>query len=88
MTRHLVVVGVLVVLSVSLVVGVMGNDVEVDGSTEPVPTATVTVLPTQTPEPTPTATPPVNRLDCEEIRGTDYHSREERRWFLANCVSN
>lgn len=30
----------------------------------------------------------LNRLDCNEIRGTDYASPEERTWFLANCVNN
>jgi hypothetical protein len=33
-----------------------------------------------------TAEPVTNREDCAEIRGTDYLSREERTWFLANCV--
>jgi hypothetical protein len=28
-----------------------------------------------------------NRADCEQIRGTDYLSGEERTWFLANCIS-
>ena len=29
----------------------------------------------------------LNRLDCVKIRGTQYHSPEERTWFLSNCVS-
>ena len=41
---------------------------------------------TATPEATPT--PVTNRLDCGAIRGTDYLSREERTWFLNNCVNN
>lgn len=41
---------------------------------------------TATPEATPT--PVNNRLDCNEIRGTDYLSRGERTWFLDNCVTN
>jgi hypothetical protein len=40
------------------------------------------------PEATATATeePVTNREDCDEIRGNDYLSREERTWFLTNCV--
>jgi hypothetical protein len=26
-----------------------------------------------------------DRTNCAEIRGTDYRSEAERRWFLANC---
>lgn len=40
-----------------------------------------------TTEPTPTITPLPDRTDCEEIRGTDYHSAEEREFFLANCTN-
>jgi hypothetical protein len=45
---------------------------------------------TTTPEAAVTSTPDtrVNRADCAAIRGTDYHSAEERQWFLANCVAN
>lgn len=86
MTRNLVIVGVLMVLSASLVVGVLGSDPGEDAFAVPEPSATV--APTATPEPTPTATPdPQNRQDCGEIRGTDYLSQEERQWFLANCVT-
>ena len=35
-----------------------------------------------------TATPILNRENCNEIRGTQYRSPEERTWFLANCVTN
>ena len=35
---------------------------------------------------TATTKPVTNREDCDEIRGNDYLSREERTWFLANCV--
>jgi hypothetical protein len=50
---------------------------------------TVTTVSTPTPQPSATTTPDagVNRLDCTEIRGTDYRSPEERTWFLANCVT-
>ncbi len=37
-------------------------------------------------EPTPTPEPAENRADCDEIRGQDYLSLEERIWFLTNCV--
>jgi len=47
----------------------------------------VTPTPVATSTPTPTPTPVKNRLDCDVIRGTDYLSRDERRWFLDNCVS-
>jgi len=88
MTRNLVVVGVVMVLAVSGVVGLLSSDPGRDAVADAVPT--VVVQPTSTPEPTPTATPapPDNREDCAEIRGTDYLSREERQWFLSNCVSN
>jgi hypothetical protein len=47
-----------------------------------------TPTPEATSTPIPTPTPVKNRLDCAAIRGTDYLSREERAWFLDNCVSN
>ena len=53
--------------------------------------ADVTVTPTATPvPPAPTATPGevANRADCNQIRGTQYHSPEERTWYLANCVNH
>lgn len=45
---------------------------------------------TDTPEPEappPAPTQVLNRLNCDQIRGTDYFSPEERTWFLANCVN-
>jgi hypothetical protein len=44
---------------------------------------TVEAEPTSTPEPEKIT----NREDCREIRGTDYLSRQERTWFLDNCVT-
>ena len=37
--------------------------------------------------PTVAATPtrPADRTSCDAIRGTDYRSEAERRWFLSNC---
>lgn len=37
--------------------------------------AAATVAPTRLPD----------RSSCDAIRGTDYRSEAERRWFLANC---
>lgn len=53
----------------------------------------VPVVPTATPTPVPVTQPvvpvsqPENRSDCNVVRGTDYRSEEERRWYLENCVS-
>jgi hypothetical protein len=33
----------------------------------------------------PTRTPLADRTDCAAIRGTDYRSEAERRWFISNC---
>jgi hypothetical protein len=34
------------------------------------------------------ASPPVaNRMDCNKVYGTAYHSPEERQWFEGNCMS-
>jgi hypothetical protein len=35
---------------------------------------------------TPTATALADRTNCEEIRGTDYRSEQERQWFRTNCT--
>ena len=43
--------------------------------------------PAPVPSPSPTPDTRLNRADCATIRGTEYHSPEERRWFLANCVT-
>lgn len=40
-----------------------------------------------TASPTPTETPLPDRKDCEEIRGTAYHSPSEREFFQANCIN-
>ncbi len=32
-----------------------------------------------------TPTRPADRTDCSAIRGTDYRSETERRWFLDHC---
>src|SRR5690606_28327700 len=47
----------------------------------PSPTLTPTV-----PAATPTPEAPPNREDCDETRGTDYLSPEERLWILDNCI--
>lgn len=89
MTRQLILLGLLFVLlggGVAALDNSTSSDAELPALTEgavTTPTAT-----TVEPEPEATATPePVeNRRDCNTIRGTDYFSQEERRWFLANCV--
>jgi hypothetical protein len=43
--------------------------------------AAATTVPTATPTPLP------DRTDCDEIRGTDYHSPTEREFFLENCIN-
>ena len=56
-------------------------------STEPNATA-LPPEPTETPVPAEATVPPVtNRRDCNDIRGTDYLSGEERDWFLDNCTA-
>ena len=76
------------VMSVGSSAGDLLNDVSLDS--EGAPSALDTVTPTPSaganPSVTPVPDPSVNREDCEEIRGTDYRSPEERQWFLANCV--
>ncbi len=44
--------------------------------------------PTLTPVPTEVTevVDPLNRKDCDAIRGTDYLSPGEREWYLANCI--
>ena len=32
-----------------------------------------------------TPTRPLDRTNCDAIRGTDYRSEAERRWYLSNC---
>jgi hypothetical protein len=51
---------------------------------QPEPTAEPTPEPAPPPQPEPA--PVTNRADCNQIRGTNYLSAEERTWFLANCV--
>jgi hypothetical protein len=55
----------------------------------PAPTAGPSATPpaASTPTDEPTGTPLPDRLDCEEVRGTDYRSLSEREWFLASCVT-
>ena len=38
------------------------------------------------PETRPAAEPVTNRANCDQIRGTDYFSPDERVWYLANCL--
>lgn len=47
---------------------------------------TVEVTPAAPAAGPPRPTPLQDRSSCSEIRGTDYRSEAERRWFLANCT--
>ena len=38
------------------------------------------------PQATPTVSKTADRTDCNAIRGTDYHSENERQWFIRNCT--
>jgi hypothetical protein len=49
------------------------------------PATATPVPPTATLEPEPTPLP--ERTSCEEIRGTEYRSEQERQFFIANCVA-
>lgn len=57
----------------------IATEVVVEPTAEP--EATAVPAPAEAPPP-----PPANRANCNEIRGTDYLSGEERSWFLTNCL--
>lgn len=85
---------VAVVALVAFVFGVILNgyialSVLDDGGTSASPSeeAPLVVPANPTAEPTATATPLPDRTDCDEIRGTDYHSPTEREFFLENCIN-
>jgi hypothetical protein len=81
MIKNLIVLGiVLVILGGS--VAALWEPEAAAVQTELSPTATAEAEP----DATSTAEPLTNRENCDEIRGTEYLSREERGWFLANCV--
>jgi hypothetical protein len=88
MTRSLLITGVVLVLSASVLAGIFGGGGTTDAGISSAP-APVLESPTAVPTPqaTPEPTPVANRADCSAIRGTDYHSPEERTWYLANCVN-
>lgn len=99
MTGTLAALGVALVLVASAYVGFASSDSEglsaggvditpVSGSDidrDAPPEATPTAVPEATAEPT---APVTNRQDCNQIRGTQYLSPEERTWYLDNCVRN
>lgn len=85
MIGKLMVVGIVSVISLSVLAGINDPGTGTGAGLDVEPTPAIEATPTPEP-PTPTATPVQNREDCGEIRGTDYFSREERQWFLANCV--
>lgn len=98
MTGMLAAIGVALVLVASAYAGINASDSDVltpgveitpvsdlgrETPTEPSPTPTAEA---EAPPPEPTAAPVTNRQDCNQIRGTQYVSEEERTWYLANCV--
>jgi hypothetical protein len=97
MTGCLAVVGVVLVIAASAYSGLSSSDVQdaLAERTTPVPASEsypdpsltpISLSPTPTNTPASTATRVSNRLDCAQIRGTEYYSPEERTWYLANCV--
>jgi hypothetical protein len=56
-----------------------------DGGTDDGGVNIVPSSPSTAPSPTPTILP--DRTSCDAIRGTDYRSEAERRWFQANCTT-
>ena len=96
MIGRLIVAGIIGIVVVSAVAGLMDpstGKTSTKADAQPGVTVTAgpeTAPPAQAPAPPgPTATAVVaNRANCDQIRGTDYNSPEERTWFLANCVSH
>jgi hypothetical protein len=74
---------VVFLITVGLTLGVGGGDDEPQEQPQAVVSTSVP-LPTAAPAATAVATP-VNRADCNAIRGSDYKSDAERDWFRANC---
>lgn len=100
MTGTLAVIGVALVLLASAYAGVASSDSDgLSAGLEITPVSDLDREPPMEPtaQPTPTAAaeapPPqqpstTNRQDCNQIRGTEYLSPEERTWYLDNCVRN
>jgi predicted secreted Zn-dependent protease len=92
-------VSVLAALGAVLIAGALGAAIIFGGAgdmagqpTAQSSTSTVTapdVAPTSTPAfptPRPSVTPPPDRTDCLQIKGTPYRSDTERAFYLANCT--
>lgn len=100
MTGWLAATGIVLVLVASLYAGLNATSpsdtaAERSGPTTPLrdasPAEPALPEPTSTPqaaeaEPTAEPAPVNNRQNCDQIRGTQYISPEERTWYLANCV--
>lgn len=88
MIRNLSILGVCLVILGGSLTAISNPDASAGGSSsqqadEADREPTAEAEPTSTPEPEKIT----NREDCSEIRGTDYLSRQERTWFLENCVT-
>jgi hypothetical protein len=68
-----------VMLHAWVAMSILGDN-STESETGDVPAATETEAPSES------ATPP-DRGSCIEIRGTDYRSRSEREFYLANCLT-
>ncbi len=94
MIGRLIVAGIVGVVFLSAAAGLMDpSSSRSTANADAQPGVTVTVETpspqTQPPTPAPTATAVItNRANCDQIRGTDYYSPDERQWFLANCVTH
>ena len=99
MIGRLIVAGIIGIVVLSAVAGLMDPSASkstANAKADAEPGVTVTVetpgpeaAPPTQPPPAPTAAPVVaNRANCDQIRGTDYNSPEERTWFLSNCVTH
>ena len=93
MIGRLIVTGIVGIVMLSVAAGLMNPSSKSTANADAEPGVTVAVPSpspqTQPPVPAPTATPVItNRANCDQIRGTDYNSPEERQWFLANCVTH
>jgi hypothetical protein len=65
------------------------TDADSSRDREPAESAETTATPpAEIPLVTPTPENVTNRQNCDQIRGTDYFSPEERSWYLSNCTRN
>jgi len=89
MIRNLSILGVCLVILGGSLTAISNPDASAGDSSSQQQSDEAEREPTAEAEPTSTPEPEkiTNREDCREIRGTDYLSRQERTWFLDNCVT-